>query len=416
MASQSGYGGHFKRVPTDSSHILQFLPMNSFIRSFIVGIAVSASASVLAQESQLMRIYNSNGTGFGAQSLGVAPGRSMVSLYGTVDMAINHIRSGSESQTRVQSGNAWTSKFGIYGQEDLGQGWTTFFRLEAGLLADTGAQQMAGTLFNRNSVIGLHSQRYGQMTLGRQYSSMGSAAIGADPFLGNSHESVFATMVSMNGMGGAGNVDAFARLNKTVRYISPRFFNSFFVDTSLSLKDDQSVGTSIHAKTLTANYSDGTTFVGLAYAQSYCDRGLPGSCASTDPALPSQRTDSMILSAIRDFGPFVGQASYTRVAPKVAGSPNVSLYSTGLQSLVGRNLYRASITYRHTTTAQNYAYGATLGVDHFLSRRTALYGRISILKNGPSSNLMINRESTGNITAREGSTVSDISLGMYHNF
>ncbi|PLP98521.1 porin [Cupriavidus pauculus] len=388
--------------------------MRHLIRLSTAVAAMAVSVPVLAQDSQLGSIYASNGTGFGAQALGIAPGRNIVSLYGTVDMAINYIRAGSQSQVRMQSGNVWTSKFGIYGQEDLGQGWTTFFRLESGFAADTGAVQDSKSFFNRASYIGMHSRNYGQLVLGRQYTSIGSAAIGADPFLANGHESVHTYLLTTSGLGGAANTDAVARLNQTIRYISPRILN-VSLDASLSFKGDRSVGTSMHAKTLSANYSDGATMVGVGYGQSYCDPAITGSCTSTDAAAPTLRTDTWIVSALHDFGAFVGQAAWLRFDPKAPGAHTADLYTVGAQRMVGRNFFRIGLAYRHTTADQNYAYGGTVGVDHFLSKRTALYARVSVLKNGPKSSLIYDYDTT-NVPVSAGNTVSDASIGMYHNF
>lgn len=389
--------------------------MRNLIRLSITMAAIAMTAPALAQDSQLGSIYQSNGTGFGAQALGVAPGRNMVSLYGTVDMAFNYIRSGSQSLARMQSGNVWTSKFGIYGQEDMGQGWTTFFRLESGFTAGNGNVQDSKSFFNRASYIGVHNRQYGQLVLGRQYTSIGSAAIGADPFLANGHESVYTYLLTTSGLGGAANTDAVARLNQTIRYTTPRFLDYFAVDASLSFKGDRTVGSSLHAKTVAANYSDGATMLGVGYGQSYCDPAITGSCTSSDALAPTLRTDTWIVSALHDFGGFVGQAAWLRFDPKASGAHTADLYTIGAQRMAGVNLFRIGLAYRHTTADRNYAYGGTVGVDHFLSKRTALYARVSVLKNGPNSSLIYNYDTT-NVAVTAGSTVSDASIGMYHNF
>jgi predicted porin len=45
--------------------------------------------------------------------------REGVALYGSVDMGINYQTVGGKSLVQTQSGGEWTSKFGLFGREDL---------------------------------------------------------------------------------------------------------------------------------------------------------------------------------------------------------------------------------------------------------------------------------------------------------
>ncbi len=375
------------------------------------------SATAAAQQSQLSQMYSAFGSGLGPQAFGVAPGREMLVFYGSLDMAINAIHVGDQSAQRMQSGNVWTSKIGLYGQENLGDGWTSFFRLESGLYADTGAQQDSSSLFNRASYVGLQNPDFGTLSLGRQYSSLGAAALGADVYLGNAHESIYSYLLNTSGLGGKGNTDAAARLNKTVRYISPKIGNRVSFDASYSFKSDQSTGPAAHAKTVAVNYADSSTVVGVGFGQSWCDPATSGSCPSKDAGIAAVRTDITIVSATQDLGPLVGTAAYLRFAPRSAGAGVGNLYTLGVEKMAGQDLWRAAFAYRDTSAPGNYAYGATLGVDHFLSKRTALYARLGLLKNGPQSSLIYNYEASGgNPTMAAGQNARDLSLGMYHAF
>jgi hypothetical protein len=143
-----------------------------------------AATATATGGSQMQSTFAFWGAGLGPQTLGVAPQRSFVTLYGTVDEGLNYTRGGSQGVTRLQSGGALTSKFGIYGQEYLGNNWSALFRLENGFMGNTGATQDSTSMFNRASYVGMQNPFYGQMTFGRQYTSGGAAALGADPFLG----------------------------------------------------------------------------------------------------------------------------------------------------------------------------------------------------------------------------------------
>lgn len=100
-----------------------------------------------------------------------AVAQSSVVLYGTADVAMafadNH--SGS-AQYYVRSGVKDASRVGFRGTEDLGSGTELIFTLEAGYNIDDGSASQAGSLFNRQSFIGLNNARLGTLTAGRQYS------------------------------------------------------------------------------------------------------------------------------------------------------------------------------------------------------------------------------------------------------
>ncbi|PFW66730.1 porin, partial [Bacillus sp. AFS075960] len=65
---------------------------------------------------------------------GLAYGQSSVTLYGIVDVGIEHINNTSAggAQTREASGNLSGSRWGLKGVEDLGGGMKAIFQLEDG--------------------------------------------------------------------------------------------------------------------------------------------------------------------------------------------------------------------------------------------------------------------------------------------
>ncbi|WP_137923757.1 porin [Cupriavidus sp. 2SB] len=385
-------------------------------KKYLAGLAVliGAVGSANATPSQNEQLISYLGTGLGARSIGVAPQQSMLSLYGTVDIGINYTRSGSDGVARLQSGGSYTSKFGIYGQEALGGGWTAFFRLENGFLSDSGAVQDSNSFFNRASYIGLHHSSFGQLMMGRQYTSLGVAALYADPFLGTAHESVYTYMLGVSDLGVGASGDALARLNKTIRYATPRF-GPFAGDLSYSFKSDQTVGPAVLARTAMGSYNDGRFAATMAFGQNWCDPSVKGSCNGNATEAASQRTDTYLASAMYDFGPLIGQAAYIRIVPKHDGTDIANMYLLGLQKIWRNNLFRLSLGYRRTTRDGNYSYGSTVGIDHFLSKRTAFYGRAGLMRNGPDASLTYNYDN-GAFGGALGRTVTSVTLGITHHF
>lgn len=64
------------------------------------------------------------------------------------------------------------SRWGMKGAEDLGGGLKAVFTLESGINLNTGAFAQGGTPFGRQTFVGLSSDQYGAVTLGRQYDNV----------------------------------------------------------------------------------------------------------------------------------------------------------------------------------------------------------------------------------------------------
>lgn len=92
-----------------------------------------------------------------------------LTIFGRVDLGLVSIDDGAGSSTRVDSGRYTESRWGLRGTEDLGAGLAAIFYLESGFAADTGTLNQGGRLFGRGAYVGLLSDRWGQVTLGRQY-------------------------------------------------------------------------------------------------------------------------------------------------------------------------------------------------------------------------------------------------------
>lgn len=96
--------------------------------------------------------------------------QSTVTVYGIVDTSIRYVSSDNaagNSNLKMDNGAISNSRIGFKGTEDLGGGLKANFRLENGFNSDTGGFSTAGTLFSRQSWVGL-SNSYGQISLGRQ--------------------------------------------------------------------------------------------------------------------------------------------------------------------------------------------------------------------------------------------------------
>lgn len=105
-------------------------------------------------------------------SLGtLAYAQSSVQLYGIVDAAIRHTNNEGANKsglTKMIGGGMSESRWGINIKEDLGGGLSAIANLENRFWTDSGTPSTAQPYFAQ-SWVGLRSNSFGQLTMGRQY-------------------------------------------------------------------------------------------------------------------------------------------------------------------------------------------------------------------------------------------------------
>ncbi len=102
-----------------------------------------------------------------------AHAQSSVTLYGLLDAGLVFSNNqGGHQDYQQSSGSLTTSVFGLQGNEDLGGGLHAVFKLESGFNINSGALAQRNALFGRQAYVGLASDQYGTVTLGRQFDSM----------------------------------------------------------------------------------------------------------------------------------------------------------------------------------------------------------------------------------------------------
>ncbi|AIO69951.1 porin [Burkholderia oklahomensis] len=149
---------------------------------------------------------------------GAAQAQSSVTLYGVIDTSITYVH-GNNGQANnawlMGSGNLQGSRWGLKGTEDLGSGLKAIFQLENGFNSNDGTLGQGKRMFGRQAFVGLQSDQYGTLTLGRQYDPIVDLVqpVTADNYFG----SLFATP------GDVDNNDNSLRVNNTVKYTSPVF-------------------------------------------------------------------------------------------------------------------------------------------------------------------------------------------------
>ncbi len=144
-----------------------------------------------------------------------AHAQSSITLYGKIEDGINYTSNARGHGTvQLESGYDYGSRWGIKGTEDLGAGYKAIFQLENGFDVNTGGMNQGGREFGRQAFVGISSDRYGTVTLGRQY----------DPSV-----DMFSPLTANGNWTGYlfshpydnDNTDYSFRVNNAVKYVSP---------------------------------------------------------------------------------------------------------------------------------------------------------------------------------------------------
>jgi predicted porin len=199
--------------------------------------------------------------------------QNSVTLYGIIDAGLTYVNNaGGHAKWAMQSGILQGSRWGLKGSEDLGGGTKAIFQLENGFNVFNGNLGQGNREFGRQAYVGLTNERFGTVTLGRQY----------DPVVDNAQATTF------NGQWGAyfshpgdiDNTDNGFRVNNAVKYVSPRFAG---VQGELFYAFGGVAGQFGAQSTIGAglNYSGGPLYIGAGYFLAK-NPGLASSTVATD--------------------------------------------------------------------------------------------------------------------------------------
>ena len=320
-----------------------------------------------------------------ASAVGTAAhAQSSVTLYGLVDAGYLYSKTeGQASRNALDSGGQSESRFGIRGTEDLGGGLKANFLLESGINVDDGTTSQGG-LFNRQAWVGLSSNQFGELRLGRQF-ILGSAFFTSiDPF---------GTTFRQAGIGstiiGANQV----RNNNTAMYFSPNFAGfQGAIGYSFSRENQEVAGNGNNSRAITTGlrYQNGPIEAAVTY-----DR--------LDPAGGGANGISTQVGGAYDFGVVKLHAVYAdqRNIAVTAGSTltpsantpfatNTKSYMLGVSAPIGNGSVFASYQKATDWDIKGYSVGYT----YALSRRTNAYAYFSDIDNVGSRQSVSNDIST----------------------
>ncbi|HEY1997863.1 porin [Paraburkholderia sp.] len=99
-----------------------------------------------------------------------AHAQSSVTLYGVIDTGLVYTNNqGGHSNFQEASASTENTVYGLKGTEDLGGGLHAIFKLENGFNLNNGSQFNSGDAFGEQAYVGLQSDSFGTVLLGRQF-------------------------------------------------------------------------------------------------------------------------------------------------------------------------------------------------------------------------------------------------------
>ncbi|WP_207002996.1 porin [Trinickia mobilis] len=377
-----------------------------------------------------------------------AHAQSSVTLYGLIDAGITYTNNQhGHSNWQQTNGAINSSRWGLRGSEDLGGGLKAIFTLENGFTIGNGTLGQGGREFGRQAFVGLASDQFGSVTLGRQYDSVvdyvGPLALTGTQFGGTYFAHPFDN----------DNLNNTFRVNNSVKFTSVNYaglkFGALygFSNTAGQFSNNRVISAG-------ASYTYGGLNVGAGYLQLNNNFGGNTAAAglaavnasgavSLDNTLLAGRQQTWGAGANYAFGPATVGFVYTQtnltqgsgINSSTAGGQTVNFFGNSVHfqnfELNGRYALTPalSLASAYTYTQANFGSGSmpkwgqfNLLADYSLSKRTDVYlqGEYQHVMNnqglnGETIGAMINNTTSGGGASTTSNQVA-VTAGLRHRF
>ncbi|MEM5430409.1 porin [Cupriavidus oxalaticus] len=338
---------------------------------------------------------------------GTSFAQSSVTLYGVTDVGIEYLSNaptanGGKNLARMSSGNLSTSRWGIRGLEDLGAGLKAIFQLESGISVDSGLNNGGSRLFDRAAFVGLSSEKYGTLKLGRQTTPMYDLSEQLDPMAISVRYSLYSSDPIV-----AGRADNAVKYNISFGGLTAAALYSFgrtgAGEVPGDFRIDRNIGGSL-------SYQTGALSAGLVYDE------FQGSTIATQ----DKKDRRLLVGGTYDFGTMKAFAGYRWLNGSANGNVRSNLYYAGLRYVATGALSLTGAAY-YTDTRQSNADPLMLvaSADYAFSKRTDAYLTLGYVRNKGGSQLGVNgfNAASGSPTSVwPGSNQTGAVLGIRHRF
>ncbi|MES2106941.1 MAG: porin [Pseudomonadota bacterium] len=329
---------------------------------------------------------------------GVAHAQSSVTIYGVVDMAIQHESGASKNgaTTALDSGEQSGSRIGFKGTEDLGGGLKAIFQLEMGVNADNGTSSQGGLAFGRQAWVGLAGD-FGSVTMGRQYAPIFIATDTIDPWDAGFNSTGGGPQAG-NGTSTGGLLGMFGtpfRTNNTVNY-STNNLGGFTGAAAYTFGEQAGDTSALRQIGLSGIYAAGPVTGAIAYHK------------SNDAAGFAKKI--LFVGGIYDFQVAKLHAAYGKTTTDL-NTTDTKEWMIGTTVPFGAAALIA--TYTHVTdnlkANENKGNQYAIGGTYALSKRTNFYTNYAYTKNDANSN-------AGGLAYANGVNDKLFNFGIRHKF
>lgn len=298
--------------------------------------------------------------------VGAAAAQSSVTLFGIVDANVRYNKGGGVSTQTMGNNGLASSRLGFRGVEDLGGGLKASFWIEHRFNSDTGTLS-SSRFWHGRSTVSL-SGDFGEVRMGRYLTPSWNAYADFDPF-GTNGVGDIANLYSVLGS----PADTKTRADNMVGYFLPGNLGGFYGEAAVAAGEGTAGG----------KYAGGR----VGYAQGPIN--VNGGLSKTETTGGDFKTATAAGSY--NFGLFKLVGIYSQ---NKYNARKQTLYTLGATMPLGSGTLRASYT---TADANNAAKAASFGdADQFavgyvydLSKRTALYGTASMIKNKATAKFVV---------------------------
>jgi len=338
---------------------------------------------------------------------GAASAQSSVTLYGTVDLSGKYVKNdGATKRLSLARDGINSSQLGFRGIEDLGGGLKAGFDLLASVGADSGdigAGQSgtgSGKFFTRRSVIKLIGP-FGELRGGRDYTPT---------FWNNTIFDAFGT----NGLGDSSNVlqlatTTFVRADNSIGYFLPSNLGGFYGQAMIASAESTQAGQG----------SNAGRYLGARVGFAAGPFDVAGAYGTQRSSFNGNTQTTYNVGGAYDFGflKLMGYVDRDTLSMLKETRGSVSVVIPFGQSEVHLGYERSKLT-NDIADITNSIWKVAATYQYNLSKRTAMYGTISSLKNGDFSRAYV-AGGTSNL-ASPGSVIAPTSkgaeIGLRHFF
>ncbi|AXL51706.1 membrane protein [Paraburkholderia caffeinilytica] len=254
-----------------------------------------------------------------------AHAQSSVTLYGLIDAGITYTNNQhGHSNWQETSGSVNGSRWGLRGSEDLGGGLKAIFTLENGFGINNGTLKQGGREFGRQAFVGLSSDQFGAVTLGRQYDSMvdfvGPLSLTGTQYGGTQFAHPFDN----------DNLNNSFRVNNSVKYTSANY-GGFKGGAMYGFSNQAGGFANNRAYSVGGTYNWGGLNVAAAFMQlNGSGTANTGGAVSDDFTFASKRQQTWGAGANYTFGPATAGVLYTQT--NLTGLTGLSAAASGFSN------------------------------------------------------------------------------------